>query len=72
MTVGGLWAIFSLRKEMIGGVRAALRGMRSSRHGGDDVEELRGGKDLPMKILLPILAVASAGFIVAAFMVQTK
>merc|ERR1719149_337626 len=64
MTVGGLWALISLRHELVAGVRAAVQGVSASNEETSRVVARRD-RDLPWQLILPLLALGSAGFIIA-------
>mmetsp|Transcript_35824 Transcript_35824/g.65723 ORF Transcript_35824/g.65723 Transcript_35824/m.65723 type:complete len:688 (-) Transcript_35824:52-2115(-) len=69
MTVGGLWALVSLRKELAAGVAAALQGMsRPSSEQASGPQFQRMG-DLPRSVVLPLIVTSSAGFLFAAVIV---
>jgi len=68
MTVGGLWALISLRHELVAGVRAAVQGVSASNEETSRVVARRD-RDLPWQLILPLLALGSAGFIIAACLV---
>eukprot|EP00927_Polykrikos_kofoidii_P010618 TRINITY_DN14471_c0_g2_i1.p1 TRINITY_DN14471_c0_g2~~TRINITY_DN14471_c0_g2_i1.p1 ORF type:complete len:700 (+),score=111.47 TRINITY_DN14471_c0_g2_i1:269-2101(+) len=66
MTIGGLWALVSLRHELYSGVMAAVEGMRQSRH---ETVETRFDKDLPWSVILSLLVISTIGFLYQAFAV---
>eukprot|EP00927_Polykrikos_kofoidii_P010616 TRINITY_DN14471_c0_g1_i1.p1 TRINITY_DN14471_c0_g1~~TRINITY_DN14471_c0_g1_i1.p1 ORF type:complete len:702 (+),score=93.84 TRINITY_DN14471_c0_g1_i1:51-2108(+) len=66
MTIGGLWALVSLRRELFDGVMMAVEGMRQSHQ---QTVQSRCDRDLPWNVIFPLLAVCTAGFLYQAFCV---
>jgi putative OPT family oligopeptide transporter len=55
MLVGGVWSLYKLRKSLLGGITAGLEAYRKRRAGGSGAE-LRTEHDMPMNIILILIA----------------
>jgi len=57
MLVGGVWSLYKLRKSLLGGITAGLEAYRKRRSGGSEAT-LRTEHDMPMNIILILIAVS--------------
>ncbi|MBV8758577.1 MAG: oligopeptide transporter, OPT family [Deltaproteobacteria bacterium] len=57
MLVGGVWSLFKLRKSLLGGVTAGLEAYKKRRAGNSEAV-LRTEHDMPMNIILILVAVS--------------
>lgn len=55
MLVGGFWALFKLRKSLLGGVLAGLEAYKKGKEGGAGSVLPRTERDLPMNIILGLI-----------------
>jgi putative OPT family oligopeptide transporter len=53
MLVGGFWALFRLRKSLIGGIKAGLDAYKQGGAGGDGLP--RTERDMPMNVILGLI-----------------
>lgn len=58
MLVGGVWSLFKLRKSLLGGITAGLDAYKRARKGGDDSGIPRTERDMPMNIILILIALS--------------
>jgi putative OPT family oligopeptide transporter len=56
MLVGGFWALFKLRKSLIGGIKAGLEAYKAGGEGGEGLP--RTERDMPMNIILILIGVS--------------
>lgn len=58
MLVGGVWSLFKLRKSLLGGIKAGLDAYKRARAGGSDGGLPRTERDMPMNIILILIALS--------------
>ena len=60
MLVGGFWALFKLRKSLIGGIKAGLDAYKKGGAGGEEIP--RTERDMPMNIILILIGYSALFF----------
>ena len=56
MLVGGFWALFKLRKSLLGGIKAGLEAYKKGKDGGEAI--LRTERDMPMNLILILIGLS--------------